>query len=101
MSGRRATRLFEIKTEESDLVVEGIIENDPDLATTQTGRKYCRILLRDQETVIPVIIWNEKAVKIKQSARPGMLLKIDGCSARYGPNGLELSVNRWSKLTLG
>lgn len=101
VGGRRATRLFEIKTEESDLVLEGIIENDPDLATTQTGRKYCRILLRDQETVIPVMIWNEKAVKIKQSARPGMLLKIDGCSARYGPNGLELSVNRWSKLTLG
>jgi ssDNA-binding replication factor A large subunit len=98
---RRVTRLFEIKDEDPDLVVEGIIENDPDLATTQAGKQYCRILLRDQETVIPVVFWNDKAVKIKQSARPGMVLRIDGCSARYGPNGLELSVNRWSKIKLG
>ena len=98
---RKATRLFEIKKEESDLEVEGVIENDPELVTTQTGKKYCRILLRDQEIVLPVIFWNEKAVKIKQSARPGMLLRIDGCSAKFGPNGLELMVNRWSKIKLG
>ncbi|MEN3051361.1 MAG: OB-fold nucleic acid binding domain-containing protein [Candidatus Methanosuratincola petrocarbonis] len=101
VGGRGATRLFDIKSEEPDLLVEGIIENDPDLATTQTGKNYCRILLRDQETVIPVVFWNEKAVKIKQSARPGMRLRIDGCSARYGSNGLELTVNRWSRIKLG
>ncbi|MEJ5292094.1 MAG: OB-fold nucleic acid binding domain-containing protein [Candidatus Methanosuratincola sp.] len=100
VAGKKTTRLFEIKNEDSDLTLEGIIENEPDLATTQTGRRYCRVLLRDQETVMPIVFWNEKAVKIKQSARPGMLLRVDGCSARYGPNGLELSVNRWSKVTL-
>ncbi|MDH7555735.1 MAG: OB-fold nucleic acid binding domain-containing protein [Candidatus Methanosuratincola sp.] len=98
---RGLTRLFEIKGEEPDLAVQGIIENDPEIASTQTGRKYCRILLRDQETVVPVVFWNEKAVKIKQSAKPGMLLRIDGCTSRFGPNGLELSVNRWSKIKLG
>lgn len=95
----KVTRLFDIKAEGSDLSVEGVIESDPELNTTQTGRRYCRVLLRDQETVLPVMFWNEKAVKIKQIAKPGTTIRIDGCTARFGPNGLELSVSRWSKIT--
>ncbi|MDI9643769.1 MAG: OB-fold nucleic acid binding domain-containing protein [Candidatus Verstraetearchaeota archaeon] len=96
----KAKRLSEIKDEEKDLVVEGIIESESNLCDTQSGKQYVRLLLRDQEATLPITFWNEKAERIARMAKRGMRMRIEGCSSRFTPNGLEIIVNRWSRIIL-
>lgn len=93
-------RLFEITGEEKDLVIEGIIESGPYFNVTGTGKQYARVLLRDQDTVLPVVFWNDKAAKINKTAKQGMFLRVEGCTSRFGRECLEILVDRWSKIIL-
>jgi replication factor A1 len=92
-----AVRLADIQPEMSELTIEGIVEGEFDLSTTYSGKTYTRVLLRDGEAVLPVIFWNEKALMIKRIAKAGATLRIEGCYAKIGPQGLEINVNKWSR----
>jgi replication factor A1 len=92
-----AVRLADIKPDMSELTVEGIVEGEFDLSTTYSGKTYTRLLLRDGEAALPVIFWNDKALMIKRVAKSGAILRIEGCYAKTGPQGLEINVNKWSR----
>jgi hypothetical protein len=34
---------------------------------------------------------------IKRVAKAGAILRIEGCYAKIGPQGLEINVNKWSR----
>jgi len=92
-------RLANIQPDMSDLTIEGIIEEDFNIETTYSGKSYAKVRLRDGETVLPVVFWNEKALLVKRIAKPGKLLRVEGCYSKIGPYGLELNVSKWSRAT--
>ena len=90
-------RLADIQPDMSDLTIEGVVEGDFNVETTYSGKSYAKVLLRDGETVLPVVFWNDKALLVKRIAKPGALLRVEGCYSKIGPHGLELNVSRWSR----
>ncbi|MCX8169549.1 MAG: OB-fold nucleic acid binding domain-containing protein [Candidatus Methanomethyliaceae archaeon] len=90
-------RFNEIEPNMKDFAIEGIIESEPEFGTAQSGSKFAKIILREGDVIIPVIFWNEKVEFIKNLKR-GDYLFIDGCRSRAGPNGVEIIVNKWSKI---
>jgi replication factor A1 len=91
-------RLADIQPDMTDLTIEGIIERDFNLETTYSGKSYAKVLLRDGETALPVIFWNDKALRVKKIAKPGTQLRVEGCYSKIGPYGLELNVSKWSRM---
>lgn len=91
-------KLSEIVPNMENIAVEGVIEENPSLITTQSGNKFAKLLLREESTILPILFWNEKAELIMKLAKKGMKLFIDGCRSKIGQNGLEIIVNKWSKI---
>lgn len=91
-------KLGEIEPNMENIAIEGIVEEDPVFSITQSGSKLAKVLLREGETVLQVLFWNEKAELIKEVVRKGMKLFIDGCRSKIGQSGLEIIVNKWSKI---
>lgn len=91
-------RFNEIEPNMEDFAIEGIIESEPEFRTTQNGSIFAKVILKEGNRVIPVIFWNEKAELIKNLVRRGAYLFIDGCRSRIGSDGLEIIVNKWSKI---
>jgi replication factor A1 len=95
----KTTRLAQVQPEMSDLSVEGTIEGEIGVETTYNGKTLSRILLRDGETVIPVVFWNDKATALVRMAKTGSYIRVDGCYCKAGPRGLEINVNKWSRIS--
>jgi len=91
-------RLAEIQPEMSDFNLEGYVEEDFSIETTFSGKNYAKIMLRDGETVLPITFWNGKAFLIKRIAKAGSIIRVEGCYTKIGPYGLEINVNKWSKV---
>ncbi len=93
-------KLKDIKPNMENLIIEGIVDDDPIFGETQTGKKFAKILLKDEDIVVPVIFWKDKAEIIK-NIKKGTKILIDGCYSKIGNNGLEIIVSRWSKIRIG
>jgi replication factor A1 len=91
-------RLSEIQPDMVDFAVEGYVENDFAVETTFSGKNYAKVMMRDGETVLPITFWNGKAFQVKRMVKPGALLRIEGCYTKFGPYGLEINVNKWSRI---
>jgi len=91
-------RLGDLQPDLSDFAVEGFVEGDFSVETTSNGKNYARVLLRDGECCLPVVFWNEKALQVKRMARPGGILRVEGCYSKAGRYGFEIHVQRWSRL---
>ncbi len=91
-------RLWDLQPDLSDFAVEGFVEGDFSVETTSSGKNYARVLLRDGECCLPVVFWNEKALQVKRVARPGSILRVEGCYSKAGRYGFEIHVQRWSRL---
>ncbi len=92
------TRLEAIQPDMQGITIQGLVESDFEVESTFNGKMYARILVKDGETVLPVVFWNGQAMRVKQLAKPGNALIIEGCNARFGKAGLEITVNKWSRL---
>ena len=90
-------RLSEIKPGMENLTVEGIID-DVFYGETYNGKKFVKLVLKDDEASLPLIFWDHKADLIKQIAKPGLKLQVNGCYSKIGPNGLEVVASKWSKI---
>ena len=93
-------RLSMIQPEMFDFNVEGVIETDVQVLSTANGKNYAKILLRDGETVLPIVFWNDKAIQIKRIAKPGATLIVEGCCSKLDRYGLEVHVNKWSRIRI-
>jgi hypothetical protein len=93
-------RLSEIEPNMFDIDIEAIVENVFEMSTTQNGKQYLRLLLRQEETVLPLTLWNDKAVEYEEKIQIGSNVKIHSGFSKLGPQGLEIGVNRWSKLLI-
>jgi replication factor A1 len=91
-------RLEEIQPDMKDITIQGVVECDFELESSFNGKPYARVLLKDGETVLPIIFWNGQAVKVKQFSKPGCALVVEGCNTRFGKSGLEVTVNKWCKI---
>jgi len=80
------------------VTIQGIVEPDFEVETTYNGKAYARVLIKDGETVLPVVFWNGQALRAKQLAKPGSALIIEGCNVQFGKSGLEIAVSKWSRL---
>lgn len=83
--------LSQLRGGEKDVAVEGVVEG------VFRGNVFAKLLLREGETVVPVIFWRDKA-GIVERLTEGMKISIEGCKCRVARNGLELHVMRWSKV---
>lgn len=90
-------RLSEIKPGMENLTVEGIID-DVFYGETYNGKKIAKLVLKDDEASLPLIFWDHKADLVKQIAKPGLKLQVNGCYSKIGPNGLEVVASKWSKI---
>ncbi len=97
---RQVMKLSEIEPNMGDINVEGVVENISEVSRTHNGKSYLRLLIREGETVLPLTLWNEKALEFDGKAQIGSPIKIEGCYSKIGPQGLELGVNRWSKVLI-
>jgi len=95
---RDCTRFGEIQPDMQGVIIQGVVESDFEVECTFNGKAYARVLMRDGETVLPVVFWNGQAMRVKQLAKAGSALIIEGCSARFGNSGLEITVGKWSRL---
>ncbi len=95
---RDCIRLDAIQPEMRDIVIQGIVESDFEVETTYNGKAYARVLIKDGESVLPVVFWNGQALRAKQLAKPGSALIIEGCNVQFGKSGLEIAVSKWSRL---
>ena len=95
---RDCIRLGEIQPNMQDVVIQGVVESDFEVERTFNGKAYARVLMRDGETVLPVVFWNDQAMRVKQLAKPGSALIIEGCNTRFGSSGFEITVGKWSRL---
>lgn len=93
-------RLSTLQPEMFDFNVEGIIETDVQALSTANGKNYAKLMLRDGETVLPIVFWNDKAIQIKRIAKTGATLIIEGCCTRSERHGLEIHVNKWSRIRI-
>ncbi|MDH5806672.1 MAG: hypothetical protein QXW62_02175 [Candidatus Methanomethylicaceae archaeon] len=91
-------KLSEIVPNMENIAIEGIVEEDPSFTITQNGNKFTKVLLREENTILPILFWNEKAELIMKLVKKGVKLFIDGCHSKIGQNGLEVIVNKWSKI---
>jgi len=95
---RDLIRLADIEPDMKDIDVEAIIEMVFELSTTYSGKSYLKMLIRDGETILPVTLWNEKALELNGKAQKGLTIRLENCFAKLGLQGLELVINRWSKV---
>lgn len=93
-------KLSNLQPDMFDFNVEGTIETDVQIQNTANGKKYAKILLRDEETVLPVIFWNDKATHIERISKKGATLIIEGCCTKLERRGLEIHVNKWSRVRI-
>lgn len=91
-------KLSEIKPGMENLTIEGTVESELFYGETYNGKKFAKLILRDDHTALPLIFWNDKAEVIKMIAKPGSKLYINGCYSRVGVNGLEIVASKWSKI---
>lgn len=91
-------KLSDIKPGMEDLTVEGIVEDDIFYGKTYNGKKFAKLILRDEHATLPLIFWNDKADHVKMIAKPGLRLQINGCYSKIGANGLEIVASKWSKI---
>lgn len=91
-------RLEAIQPDMKDIIIQGLVECDFELESTFNGKPYARVLLKDGETVLPIIFWNSQAIKVKQLAKPGCALIVEGCNTRFGKSGLEIMVSKWCRV---
>lgn len=91
-------RLSEIKPAMKNLTVEGTIEGNLFFGETYDGKKFARVMLKEDNTILPIVFWDDKALFVKEVAKPGARLQVNGCYSKIGPNGLEIVVNRWGKV---
>lgn len=80
--------------------VEATVDMVFEVSTTYNGKSYLRILVRDGETVLPVTLWNEKALEFADKFKKGSAIRLENCFSKLGPQGLELGINRWSRICL-
>jgi len=97
---RQVKKLSEIEPNMADIDIEAMVDNIFDISTTHNGKSYLRILIRDGETILPLTIWNEKALEFNGKAQIGSIIRVENCFSKIGPQGLELGVNRWSRLVI-
>lgn len=95
----KVTKLAQVQPEMFELTIEGIVEGEFSVETTYNGKTFARILLRDGETIMPVVFWNDKASALMRIAKAGSYIRVDGCYCKIGPRGLEINVNKWSKVS--
>jgi ssDNA-binding replication factor A large subunit len=93
-------KLKDVKPNMENLIIEGIVDDNPIFGETQTGKKFAKILLRDEDFVLPIIFWGEKS-EILKNIKKGTKILIDGCYSKIRDNGLEIIVSRWSKIRIG
>ena len=91
-------KLSEIKPGMENLTIEGTVESELFYGETYNGKKFAKLILRDDQTALPLIFWNDKADLVKTIARPGSKLYINGCYSKVGVNGLEIVASKWSKI---
>ncbi|MBC7113738.1 MAG: hypothetical protein H5T34_07005 [Candidatus Methanomethyliales bacterium] len=92
------TKLSEIKPGMENLTIEGTVESELFYGETYNGKKFAKLILRDDHTALPLIFWNDKADLVKTIVRPGSKLYINGCYSKVGVNGLEIVASKWSKI---
>lgn len=80
--------------------VEATVEVVFDLATTYNGKSFLKMLIRDNETILPVTIWNDKAKEIFGRVQKGSKIRLENCYVKLGYQGLELGVSRWSRVLI-
>ncbi|MCC6012875.1 MAG: OB-fold nucleic acid binding domain-containing protein [Candidatus Verstraetearchaeota archaeon] len=95
-------KLKDIKPNMENLVIEGIIDDDPIFRETKTGKKFAKIILKDDDFTLPVIFWGDKAELLySYNVKKGTKILIDGCYSKIGVDGLEIIVSKWSKIKIG
>jgi hypothetical protein len=97
---RDLIRLSDIVPNMNDIDVEGTIEMVFDMSTTYNGKSYLKMLIRGGETILPIILWNEKALEFNGKANRGSMIRLESCFTKLGPQGLELGINKWSKVII-
>jgi replication factor A1 len=97
---RDLIRLANVEPNMTDIDVEAIIEMVFEISKTYNGKSYLKMLIRDEETILPVILWNEKALELNGKVQKGLPIRLENCFAKLGPQGLELGINRWSKVLI-
>lgn len=97
---RQVKKLSEVEPNMEDIDIEAIVESVFDISTTYNGKSYLRLLIREGETVLPLTLWNDKALELNGKVQVGSGIRIESCFSKLGPKGLELALNRWSRLTV-